>query len=288
MSERKHVQFAESMRRMQDRLAPDQVNMAAALKEKPDRLDDVDVRTPNVMDEQFPTDQLTQKSERDRVMEAKLALQSDKMGYTPFGKLEARDGDFKWALEKQAAADRADLEAWFAKNFDLMSPVQKAHARKLFKNFYTAREKLLRRQCDNLFDFARIKLDGIQSLEDAKKMYMVETGRLDLGPLEHLLKPEGVNKGDILNADAGFKRNQQRFQRGLANPFLVFGKMAEPMTYDTRKEQSAIFAKRGDIGDNAAFGIRDTGFPPFSGDQSDQGTKDWFQNLTQGMSNLNV
>ena len=47
----------------------------------------------------------------DRVQEAKLQLQTPgQVGYTPFGKLEARDEDFKWYQRKQEAVEAANFQ----------------------------------------------------------------------------------------------------------------------------------------------------------------------------------
>jgi hypothetical protein len=279
----KNVAFAEGLRTKQEKMNPDQVNMAAATGRTPEELARAETREPGIMDEQFPTNDLVQKDKRDRAIEAKLAL-ADEQGQTPFGMSWYTKEDGEYVLRKQAAVERANMEAWFAKNFDFMSPAQKQYAKKIFPEFYHARRRLLKQQCDNLFDVARIKLDGIEDLDDAKKQYLLETGRLDLGPLQNVMHPEGVN----MRTDASGV-NQQRFQRGIANPFLVFGRMAEPMNYDTRREQSTNFAarKRDENWDtNAALGIRDTGFPPFSGNESNQSTAAWFQKLQSGLNAL--
>lgn len=274
----KNVQFAEGIRREQLKMAPDQVNMAAAVGRAPAELKNAETRQPNVMDEQFPTDALTSYNAKDREMNAKLQLgEGSETGYTPFGKLIAKDSDFKWAQEKQAAAELADFQAWFAKEFDLMSPAQKKRAKELYPQFYAERKQLLRKQADNLFDLARIKLEGIDSYKDLVKTYMAETGRLDLGPLEHLLNPEGVNKDP--NAKAN---NQARFVRGLANPFTVFGKEAIPMNVVTRMEQSREWARRArtrQYTDNVKLGVDGVGFPPFAGDSTNQSDKAWYQQL---------
>lgn len=274
----KNVQFADSIRKEQLKMAPDQVNMAAAAGEGPNRLKNVETRQPNVMDEQFPTDALTSYNAKDREMNAKLQLgEGSETGYTPFGKLIAKDSDFKWAQEKQAAAELADFQAWFAREFDLMSPAQKKRAKELYPQFYAERKQLLRKQADNLFDLARIKLEGIDSYKDLVKTYMAETGRLDLGPLEHLLNPEGINKG--ANAAAN---NQARFVRGLANPFTVFGKEAIPMNVDTRQKESKKWARRertDQWNNNVKLGVDGVGFPPMPGTDTNQSDKAWYQQL---------
>lgn len=107
----KHVQFAESLHEQQMKFKPDQVNVAAGTRTRA-QLDATAPRTPNVMDEQFPTASLTQyEPEKDRQMVAKLQLQEGApTGYTPFGKMIAKDEDFEWYMRKQAAAEKANFQ----------------------------------------------------------------------------------------------------------------------------------------------------------------------------------
>ena len=85
----------------QDALAPNSVIVA----QREEDLRDVVPRERGVMDEQFPTADLSAADPRDAVMKAKLDLQQGlPTGVTPFGKLVARDADFEWLQKKQAAA----------------------------------------------------------------------------------------------------------------------------------------------------------------------------------------
>ena len=131
----------------------------------------------------------------------------------------------------------------------------------------------------------------MEDFEDVKKQYLLDTGRLDLGPLQNLIHPEGVNarEGGFFDGSSGASRNSKRFQRGLANPWLAFGKEAVPMDFDTRKEQKLNFAAREQDQQwttNASMGIRDTGFPPFSGNNSNQSTGAWYKNMQAALSSL--
>lgn len=289
MSASKNVKFAEKLHNMEMKYAPDQVNMANANQRTPADLAAADIREPGVMDEQFPTDALTQYDKRDRVQNAKLQLgEGMPMGYTPFGKMEAKDSDFDWYQKKQAAVELANFQRWFAKEFDLMSPVQKKRAKELYPEFYAQRKRLLRKQAKNLFDLARIKLEGIDKFKDLVKVYMAETGRLDVGPLKTLLNPEMVNLGD----DAQLK-NKAAFQRGLANPFLVFGKevignkgRANVATRQLESENWADRANTADWRHTTKSGVDNTDFPPFQGRRLNQGDQQWFQVLRQGMSTI--
>ncbi len=163
-----------------------------------------------------------------------------------------------------------------------MSPAEKKRAKELYPAFYAERKKLLKQQTKNLYDLARIKLHGIESFDDLKKTYLAETGRLDVGPLENLLNPELVNLG------TGAKRdNQARFERGLANPFSVFGKEPIPMNVSTRREQSEMWADRRKNtlwSTGTKLGVEDTGFPPFSGSSTNRGDQAWYQVLRNGIN----
>ena len=277
MSAENHVQFAEGIRKQQLSYAPDQINAAAGVR-TPEQLASVPVRAPGVMSEQFPTDHLTSYSEADRANVAKLQLgEGSERGYTPFGKLVATDENFKWYQAKQAAAEEANFQQWFAQSFDLMSPAQKAWAKSKYPEFYAQRKKLLKQQSKNAFDLARIKLEGVTDFTDLRKQYLAETGRLDMGPLNHLINPEGVNAGGVANSRT---KNQKVFQRGLANPFRAFGKEAYPADVTTRLQQSKGFENR-QTSEWGAYklGTDGVGFPAFAGTGTDQGDEDWFKML---------
>lgn len=267
----KNVRFAEKLQTMQEKVAPDQVTVMQ------DRTRDQELqrnapRTPGVQDEQFPTEDLSMADPRDKVQYAKLELQDpDHPGYTKFGKLEAKDSDFEWLQKKQAALEAADFDEWFARWFDLMDPAQKKRAKELYPEFYARRKKLLKKQSRNAFDFARIKLEGIETFDDLVKTYMAETGRLDLGPMQRLMQPE-----------LGFKEkdNTKRFQRGLANPFLIFGKEAIPANYKQRQVEQQMFAARTYAPEDsyAKLGLR-SGVDPLDTNSARGGDAAWYKQL---------
>ena len=269
--------LAAKAKKLQMEMSPDQVDLAGVVPGRGD-VANVAPRTPGVMDEQFPTDALTAHDERDDEMNARLQLQvQGKPGYTQFGKLDARDEDFKWLQKKQAAVETANFQAWFAANFDHMSPAQKKWAKERYPAFYAQRKKLLKKQSKNLYDLARIKIDGIESKEDLMKTYLAETGRLDLGPLQNLLHPEQAARQREQNA---------AFQRGLMNPFSVFGKQALPATVEQREVEQQLYANRAYNEDiSAKLGPR-TGFPPFGTDATNQSDRAWWNQLQPPTSGL--
>lgn len=274
MASREAAALTSSIHAQQEKLAPTSVTMAN-LRDPTKPLSGVAPRANDTMDEQFPTTGLQAKSADDREIEARLKL-STAPGVTPFGRLEARDKDFKWLQEKQAAVEAANFQAWFAKEFDHMSPADKARAKQLYPEFYRQRKKLLKQQTKNLFELARIKIEGIQSKEDLVKVYLAESGRLDVGPLNHLLNPED---------DLEKRSNEARFRRGLLSPFRVFGTevvnnsgvSSEPL----RKYEAGQFAKRTVPDATLKAGAYGVGVPPFTESNFNQGDVEWY-NFLQG------
>lgn len=273
-----HVRFAEQLHNEQLKFAPNQIQPAAGLRQV--SLSQTAPRTPGVMDEQFPTASLTAyEPEKDREMVAKLQLgqaaqeAGAPVGYTPFGKMEAKKEDFDWYQRKQAAAEVANFQRWFAKEFDLMDPAQKKRAKELYPEFYAQRKKLLKQQAKNLVRLAKIKLEGIQSFNDLQTQYLAETGRLDVGPLQNLLNPE--------KTALGLQGQQKNFVRGLANPFLVYGKQAYPDDQSGRDDQRKAFERRQYDDDATTLLGYTTGFPPMGNNEpaGNQGDEAWYKVL---------
>lgn len=273
-----HVRFAEKLHNEQLKFAPNQITPAAGLRQV--SLSQTAPRTPGVMDEQFPTASLTAyEPEKDREMVAKLQLgkaaqeAGAPIGYTPFGKMEAKKEDFDWYQRKQAAAEVANFQRWFAKEFDLMDPAQKKRAKELYPEFYAQRKKLLKQQAKNLVRLAKIKLEGIQSFNDLQTQYLAETGRLDVGPLQNLLNPE--------KTALGLQGQQKNFVRGLANPFLVYGKQAYPDDQSGRDDQRKAFERRQYDDDATTLLGYTTGFPPMGNNEpaGNQGDEAWYKVL---------
>jgi hypothetical protein len=258
----------------QDKLNPTSVSFA---NQRTGDLETTAPRQRGVMDEQFPTNGLQAKDPRDKEMMARLKLQQQMpQGVTPFGKLQARPEDFKWLQQKQAAEEAANFQAWFAREFDHMSPADKKRAKELYPEFYSQRKKLLKMQAKNLVNLARIKLEGIQSKEDLITTYLAESGRLNVGPLKHLLNPE---------QDPDAASAQARFKRGLLSPFRVFGDEAVDINGESNRAergyQSFAFASRDVPGKTLLAGANETGFPPFTDDNYSQGDVAWYNMLSQ-------
>lgn len=195
-------------------LAPDAVAMAAGQDgaERAQDINDIPVRQPDTVAEQFPTDGLTrQKTEEDVLMEEKLAMVDDE-GVTPFGKLIAEDRDFKWLQSMREQEAEADFMQWFATNFDMWGPAQKALAQKLWPDFYAQRESLIGKKLKLMKKIAKIKLNGPKTKKDLQLLYALEAGFIDGEELENLLHPERAAAAKDL------QERQANYRRGLLNP----------------------------------------------------------------------
>jgi hypothetical protein len=274
-------QLKKQVERKQDELSPEQVTFA------PERAEDVsqiDPRAPGVTDEQFPTaDLAAPKSKADKLWATKLQIQDQtgQTGVTPFGVLEAKDEDFKRLQDRQALMEEANFQAWFAKFFDYASPAQKKRAKELYPQYYAQRKALLKRQSENLYRYARLKLMGVEDEDDLRTAYAAETGRLDIGPLTHLLHPEQNERAQGMQ--------ERKFARGMWNPWRVFGDEAvgsqgQAQT-SVRAEQMQNYAQRAWPGWNSALGMT-TGMPPTNSVDQNQGTNTWWRVMRNAVADI--
>ncbi len=277
------VKFADGIRRKQEKMAPNQITQQPFVGQQGARdLDEVAPRSRGVIDEQFPVDSFGAYSDKDKEMVARLQLsEGHPMGYTPFGKMEMRKGDIEWYQAKMAAAEAANFDKWYAINFDFMSPAEKKRAKELNPKFYARRKALLKRQAKNLVKLAQIKIDGVQSMSDLTTQYLAESGRLDLGPIQNLLRPELIDSKENDDANSG------RFVRGLANPFRVFGMEAYPESIAMRSLQSQNFAERNVPQDTLDAGAQ-TPYPNFHSNATDQGDAAWYKKLNSYAGTVNA
>lgn len=169
------------------------------------------LRSREATDEQFPTEKLTRSDKGDVVQSMKIEL-GDESGVTPFGQLIASDSDFKWLQKKRDQEAEANFQAWFAQNFDKMSPEQKKMARELWPDFYQQRLELLDKDLDLMRRLARQNITGIQTKEDLLLQYAVEAGYIDGDRLSNLMHPEKAA------ANRSKQQRQTAYVRGLLNP----------------------------------------------------------------------
>lgn len=164
------------------------------------------------IDEQFATADLRKPDKRDAVLAAKLELQTDKVGVTPLGVLQAKDEDFELLMSKRDQEVEANFQQWFATYFDRASPEEKEWARTAFPKFYQQRLNKLRRDVVELGKNAELKLMGIRTQEDLFRQYAIESGFIDPDPLQNILHPEKMK----IAKDKELR--ERAFKRGLLNP----------------------------------------------------------------------
>lgn len=232
------------------------------------------IRANNVMDEQFPTDNLTAHDARDEMMDARLQLQQGMgQGVTPFGVMTASDSDFEWLRAKFKAEEYANFQQWFAQEFDRMRPADKAVARRLFPRFYAERKRTLDQNAENLKRAATIKLFGVRNADDLMFQYAMETGRVDTSQLENIMFPERAPQN-----------KQKRWQRGLLNPRrFVFGDQGtdEGSLGDGRAANSKRWVGETDAR-SRALGLT-AGVPPMDATVDTQRIRDWATNNNVGI-----
>lgn len=277
------MSIAQKVLSEQEKFAPDRVNLALGARKGNVDLDDAKPRQPGVVDEQFPTGDLSAKSPKDELMQAKLALQTKNaqgqlVGEGPFGKLKYSDDDARWLMEKQKAAEKAEFQMWFARNFDMMDPASKKWAREHYPEFYAARQRMIGQQAQNLVKLANLKLNGVKSFDDLMTQYLAETGRLDIGAVKHILNPE---------EDPQTENYDYNFKRGLLSPFRVFGQEASRQTKAQRASEFSDFATRNyqdDVQDS--YGLKGGPGPlqmPSNG-ETNQGVDKWWKMLSSANS----
>ena len=276
MSEKKTVTFQASTKPkkvkkkievMQDAAEPNQIAMPVRddgmTEEDPEAFQNLPLRDRDHPDEQFPTDALQLKDKGDVLLGQKLAAREEgKPGVTPFGQLIAKDSDFELLRKKRDLEAYANFQLWFAKNYDRMSPEQKAIARELFPTFY--RERL--RTADKAIEMQRRlvhqKIEGIKTKEDLLFQYAVEAGLIDSEAVENILHPEKA-------ARARSRANAvERYQRGLFNPRrLIRGDFGTGPRSTNATDLLGKSYKQ--IGDTHQFGTGSHGFSAFPGLEGD-------------------
>lgn len=273
------TKFAKRKQKLQDEVAPDAVITTG--DDNRSRLNKDNVNQQETTAEQFPTADLAARSKLDEEMSTRAALSKGTPGKTPYGRLpDLKQQELQWLREKAAAAEEANFQAWFAQNYDKLAPAEKKRARELFPSFYKQRDRLLKSQADQLVRYAQLKLHGVQSYEDLILKYLVESGQVNLEPLEQLLNPE---------EGARQATQRQRFQRGIANPFRVFGNpgVADGAVdlADTRETNRAAFGPDGSKTWTGTGYLK--GYPPFGQEtlrkrpQSQAGAAEWYNVLSQ-------
>lgn len=183
-------------------------NKTGTGKRTEDEFRDETIRTG--IDQQFPTDGLTDDDPRDALMEMKQGLQVEgQPGVTPLGVMQAKDSDFEYLLDKEMLGLEGDFQQWFATYFDKASPEEKAWARQAFPKFYAQRLALLKQDVAQAEQLAELSLMGIKDEQDLYLQYAKEKGLININRLNNLINPELGNAEEIKGA------RDKRYVRGL-------------------------------------------------------------------------
>jgi len=270
-------------------VAPNAVSMAGGPEgadRNPGDLKATATRQRGVVDEQFPTDALTRKSEKDVLMTEKLQLQKESEqagtpGITPFGKLIAEKEDFQWLANLREEEAAADFQQWFATNFDHMSPEEKQYAREILPEFYAQRVALLKKDIALASKVAELKLLGIQDKNDLMLQYALESGVLDTNRIKNILNPEEARQAQVKSF-----RNTH-FRRGLLNPRRLprgdWGTNSRKTNAESAISTKLTGAEQ--LGVEKGFSAYDPGLSGLRSDPSWEGRAQWGQLLNTARNN---
>jgi hypothetical protein len=143
----------------------------------------------------------------DDEMNTKMQMMDDK-GMTPFGQVYYDDKVGRWLERKAAAVETANLDAWFNKEFNKPNLADRQFAQQIYPEFYREREKLMMERAQEVLKLKMIQLRGPQSKEDMYKLWMLNTGRVELPDDWDRIGSDG---GQVGNTDA----QQRNFRSGL-------------------------------------------------------------------------
>ena len=156
----------------------------------------------------------------DDEMNQKMQLM-DKNGMTPFGQVYYDDKVGRWLEKKEAAAEAANFDAYFNREFNVNDLAGRQWAQSINPGFYDSREQEMNDKAELVVKIKKIQLRGPQNEEDLKILYLIEQGHVRLpddwdriGPGFHGTKFKKDDKKD----------NQQNFRRGLIRMPLFLSK----------------------------------------------------------------
>jgi hypothetical protein len=139
----------------------------------------------------------------DDEMNTKLQLMDDK-GMTPFGQVYYDEKVGKWLERKAAAVETANLDAWFNKEFNKPNLADRQFAQQIYPEFYREREKLMMERAQEVLKLKMIQLRGPQSKEDMYKLWMLNTGRVQLPADWDRIGSDGGQPGDPARRKSNF------------------------------------------------------------------------------------
>lgn len=142
----------------------------------------------------------------DDVMNMRQQLATDKMGNTPFGQLEYTDDVARYFIRKQERASEADFDAWFNRNYNKNDLASRQFAQEINPQFYSEREKEIMARAKEAAALKIIQLRGPRTKEELYKVWLIESGRVEL--------PEKWDRIGPSYAYSEQKANQE-FKKGL-------------------------------------------------------------------------
>lgn len=148
---------------------------------------------------------------RDDLVRRKMQLMDDD-GMTPFGRVYYSDEDGKWLEKKEAAVESANFDKWFNDSFNKNDLASRQLAQQLNPEFYAARERKLRERTEEVLALKNIQLRGPQTEEDLRRLFLINTGRVQLPP----------DWDRIGSTTQDPKRTMQVFQQGLIRAPLFY------------------------------------------------------------------
>ena len=128
---------------------------------------------------------------------------------------------------KQAQEELAMFDAWFENRIRKMTDVELERAKQVNPDWFARRAAVIKEAVNLELDYAMLKLNGIQSLEDLYFEYAVETGRTKLpkgpvyNPWEWNMREAGVEPGDdVYEIKTKLaKKAAQSYEAGLFSPW---------------------------------------------------------------------
>lgn len=117
---------------------------------------------------------------RDDMVNLKMQLMDKDSGMTPFGQVYFSDKDARWLERKQAAAESANYDSWFNREYNKNDLASRQFAQEIHPEFYAAREREMMERVNEVVALKKIQLRGPQSKEDLYKLWLINTGRVVL------------------------------------------------------------------------------------------------------------
>jgi hypothetical protein len=165
---------------------------------------------------------ITAYDRMDDEMNTKLQLM-DKDGMTPFGQVYYDEKVGKWLERKAAAVETANLDAWFNEQFNKPDLASRQFAQQLYPDFYRDRERLMMERAQEVLKLKMIQLRGPQSKEDMYKLWMLNTGRVQLPEDWDRIGSDGGQAADAKKRTANFAAGLVRLPLFDSGPTRTIG-----------------------------------------------------------------